>query len=82
MNDEWQSESFCNRWLRSQAELPPRRRSILIYCTLEQQELQSVLAAIRKFDNFMNTGKAGMSVLVKRDVGSIELSVVDSKEMS
>ncbi len=40
-----------------------------------------VLETIRRFAKLMSIGKAGMSVQVVRDGGSIELSVVDSREM-
>ncbi len=80
----WSSESFCNKWLRQQASLPLKRRSTLIYCTLEQEELQSVLETIRRFEDRMNSGKEQIVVTQKQDksVGTIELFVEDSKEMS
>jgi len=79
MSREW-SESFCNRWLRSQAELPLRLRSILTYCTEQQLEQRLELVKIQKYVKSMNTGKAGTSVQVREADGSIELCVVDSKE--
>ncbi len=80
----WSSQSFCNRWLREQADLPRKQRSTLIYCTLEQPELQSVLETIRRFEEVMNSGKVRLAVTRKCDKkdGTIELSVEDSKEMS
>ncbi len=80
----WPSESFCNRWLREQASLPRKRRSTLIYCTLEPQELQSVLVTIRQFEDRMNSGEDQVVVTRKldRSVGTIELFVEGSKGMS
>ncbi len=80
MIDSW---SFCNRWLRSQADLPPKRRSTLIYCTLQQSELVSVLEVIQRFEGRMNSGKVPVEVMskVNNNAGTIEISVVDSKEM-
>ncbi len=79
----WSSMSFCNRWLREQAGLPHKQRSTLIYCTLQQAELESVLATIRHFEEVMNSGRERIVVTRKQDksVGTIELFVEDSKEM-
>ncbi len=81
---EWSSMSFCNRWLRSQAKLPSKLRSTLIYCTLQEQELLSVLETIRQFEEAMTYGEVPIAVTRKQDkcAGTIEISVVDSKEMS
>ncbi len=83
MTKEWSSQSFCNRWLREQADLPPKHRSTLIYCTLQQSELESVLEEIRRFEDLMSSGKEPIVVTRKLDesVGTIELSVDGSKEM-
>ncbi len=80
--NSWSSQSFCNRWLREQADLPPKRRSTLIYCTLQESELASVLETIRQFEEAMNYGKVPRAVTRKCDksAGTIELCVVDSKE--
>ncbi len=79
--NEW---SFCNKWLRQQADLPRKRRSTLIYCTLQQSELESVLEEIRQFEDRMNSGKERIAVTRKQDksAGTIELFVEGSKEMS
>ncbi len=79
--NEW---LFCNKWLRSQADLPRKHRSTLIYCTLLPSELVSVLAVIRQFEEVMNSGKGQIAVTRKLDksVGTIELFVEGSKEMS
>ncbi len=81
---DWSSMSFCNRWLRSQALLPSKRRSTLIYCTLLQSELESVLEAIRQFEDRMTSTGVPIEVMRKQDkhVGTIEISVVDSRGMS
>ncbi len=81
---EWSSQSFCNRWLREQADLPRKHRSTLIYCTLQPSELESVLGVIRRFEAVMNSGKEQIVVTRKLDknVGTIELFVEGSKEMS
>ncbi len=75
---EWQSESFYNKWLRSQAEESVKDRSMLTICMQEPQELQSVLETIQKFVKVMNTGKVKIEVCP----GEINLRVSDSKEMS
>ncbi len=84
MSNSWSSQSFCNRWLREQADLPRKHRSTLIYCTLLPSELQSVLVQIRQFEDRMNSGKGRIAVTRKldRSVGTIELFVEGSKEMS
>ncbi len=81
MIQEW---SFCNRWLREQADLPPKRRNMLIYCTLQPSELALVLAQVKRFEGVMNSGKVRLEVISKVDekLGTIELSVEDSKETS
>ncbi len=80
----WSSQSFCNRWLREQADLPRKHRSTLIYCTLGPQELQSVLETIRQFEEAMNYGGVRVEVTRKQDknAGTIDLFVEDSKGMS
>ncbi len=84
MTKEWSSQSFCNRWLREQADLPRKHRSTLIYCTLQPSELQSVLEVIRRFEEAMNSGEVQLVVTRKCDknAGTIELFVEGSKEMS
>ncbi len=81
MNESW---SFCNRWLRQQADLPRKRRSTLIYCTLQQSELELVLDTIQRFEEAMTYGGVPLEVTRKHDknAGTIELFVEDSKEMS
>ncbi len=81
---DWSSQSFCNRWLREQADLPRKHRSTLIYCTLEPSELESVLATIRQFEEHMNSGKEQIAVTRKLGHldGTIELFVEGSREMS
>ncbi len=79
MTKKW-SESFYNKWLRSQADLPPKRRNTLTISMQEPQALQSVLETILKYARSMNTGKAGPRAQVKWVDTGIELSVVDSKE--
>ncbi len=81
MSAEW---SFCNRWLRQQADLPRKHRSTLIYCTLQQSELESVLALIQRFEGAMSSGKGQIVVTRKLDknAGTIELFVEGSREMS
>jgi len=80
--NNWSSMSFCNRWLRQQANTPPRLRSTLIYCTLQESELASVLETIRQFEEAMNYGKDPLVVTKKLDksAGTLEVCVVDSKE--
>ncbi len=81
VNSTW---SFCNKWLRQQADLPRKHRSTLIYCTLQPSELLLVLVIIRQFEEAMNSGKGQIAVTRKldRSVGTIELFVEGSKEMS
>ncbi len=81
---EWSSMSFCNKWLREQANLPRKSRSTLIYCTLAPEELQSVLEIIQHFEEVMNSGKEAIAVTRKcdRNAGTIELFVEGSREMS
>ncbi len=81
MNEEW---SFCNRWLREQSKLEPRRRNTLIFCGLEQSALESVLDLIRQFEVRMSFGKEQIVVTRKldRNAGTIELFVEGSKGMS
>ncbi len=80
----WSSQSFCNSWLREQANLPRKQRTTLIYCTLGEQELLSLLETIRRFEVRMNSGKGQLAVTRKcdRSVGTLELFVEGSKEMS
>ncbi len=80
---QWSSQSFCNRWLREQADLPRKLRSTLIYCTLQPSELESVLETIRQFEGAMNYGREQIVVTRKLDSsdGTIELFVEGSKEM-
>ncbi len=80
----WMPDSFCNRWLREQSNLPRKRRSTLIYCTLRQSELRLVLETIRLFEAHMNSGGVQVAVTRKQDksAGTIELFVEGSKEMS
>ncbi len=81
MNDEW---SFCNNWLRHQSKLERKSRSTLIFCTLEQSELESVLDSIRRFEDLTNSGKEQIAVMRKldRSAGTIELFVEGSKVIS
>ncbi len=83
MNKDWSSPSFCNRWLREQADLPRRQRSTLIYCTLAPAELSQVLDTIQRFEEVMNFGEDRLVVTRKCDksAGTIELFVEGSKEM-
>ncbi len=80
----WSLDKFCNKWLRSQAELPRKDRSTLIYCTLAPAELQLVLETIQRFEVRMNSGRAQIAVTRKQDkcAGTIEIFVEGSKEMS
>ncbi len=78
MNEDW---SFYNKWLRSQAHLPPKRRNTLIISMPVQSALELALVKIQRFVKYMNTGKAGTEVRVKKVAGGIELFVEDSKEM-
>ncbi len=73
---------FYNKWLRSQADLPPKLRNILTISMPVQSELELVLAKIQKFVKYSNTGKAGTEVRVRKVDGGIELFVEDSKEIS
>ncbi len=84
MSKLWSSQSFCNRWLREQVDLPRKHRSTLIYCTLQPSELESVLEIIRQFEVRMNSGKARIAVTSKLDksAGTLEVFVEGSRETS
>jgi len=78
------SQLFFNKWLRSQVQKPPRYREVLIYCTQRQSELESVLETIQKLEKLMSFGKVRIVVTPRPDLkgGVLEVSVVDSKEIS
>ncbi len=75
--NSWQSESFCNRWLRAQAKESPKHRSTLIISMQELSALESELETIQKYVNRTSTSR----VKIEACRGEIKLSVVDSKEM-
>ncbi len=76
--------SYCNKWLRSQADLPRKHRSTLIYCGLQPPEQQLVLDSVKLFEERMNSGKVQIAVTLRHDKhdGTIDLFVEGSKEMS
>ncbi len=77
MTERWSSEPFCNRWLREQSLNPSKSETILNLPMQEQSELESVLAAIRRFENRTNCGK--VRIVIHR--GTISISIRGSKEM-
>ncbi len=81
MNKEWLSG---NSYLRLVSSLSVNPKKRMIFCTQSEQELQLVLQAVKMFEGHMSSGKVQTVVIRKPDsnVGTIEVFVGDSKEMS
>ncbi len=80
MTKSW---SQGNSYLRLLSSLSSERKKVMIFCTQSEQEQQLVLQAVKQLEVLMNSGKVRTVVTKKRDsnVGTIEVSVDDSKEM-
>ncbi len=81
MNDKW---SPANSYLRLLSSLSVERKKVMIFCTQSDQEQQLVLQAVKQLEALMNCGKVRVEVTKKQGtcVGTIEVSVDDSREMS
>ncbi len=81
MTKEWLSG---NSYLRLLSSLSSERKKVMIFCTQSEQEQQLVLQAVKQLEVLMNCGKVRTVVTKKpgTNVGTIEVSVDDSKEMS
>ncbi len=68
--------------MRLVSTLSQDSKKVMIFCTQSEQEQQLVLQAVKQFGEVMNSGKELAVVIKKRskNVGTIEVSVVDSKE--
>ncbi len=81
MSKSWSSG---NSYLRLVNSLQANPKKLMIYCTQSVQEQQLVLEAILQLREHISSGKE-LHVVIKRQSshgGTIEVSVVDSKEMS
>ncbi len=81
MNDKWLSG---NSYLRQVSTLSKDPKKHMTFCTQSESEQQLVLEAIQLFVAVMKCGKVLTVVIQKQGshVGTIGLSVEDSKEMS
>ncbi len=81
MNRSWQSG---NSYLRLVSSLSANPKKRMIFCTQSEQEQQLVLQAVKQFEGHMTFGKVLRVVIKKqsKNVGTIEVFVEDSKEMS
>ncbi len=80
-NKSWSSG---NSYLRLLSSLSSERKKVMIFCTQSDQEQQLVLQAVKQLEELMNSGKVRVVVTKKQGtcVGTIEVSVDDSREMS
>ncbi len=81
MTKSWSSGNSYLRLVSSLSASPKKR---MIFCTQSVLEQQLALEAILQFGEVMNSGKE-LHVLIKKqskNVGTIEVFVEDSKEMS
>ncbi len=80
MTKSW---SQGNSYLRLLSSLSVERKKVMIFCTQSDQEQQLVLQAVKQLEGLMNCGKVRTVVTQnpKSHVGTIEVSVDDSKEM-
>ncbi len=69
--------------MRLLSSLSSERKKVMIFCTQSDQEQQLVLQAVKQLEVLMNSGKVRVVVTKKQgqNVGTIEVSVDDSKEM-
>ncbi len=82
MNEECQDTVSSYSKLANSLLVDPKKR--MIFCTQSELEQQSALEAIRRLAVLMNSGGV-LHVVIKRqsrNVGTIEVFVEDSKEMS
>ncbi len=81
MNKPWLSG---NSYLRQVSTLSVDPKKHMTFCTQSASEQQLVLEAIQQFVALMSCGKELTVVISKlnKRVGTIGLSVVDSREMS
>ncbi len=81
MNKNWPSG---NSYLRLVSSLSANPKKLMIFCTQSVQEQQLVLAAILQFGEATSFGRVRIVLTSKpgTSVGTIEVSVEDSKEMS
>ncbi len=82
MTKSWSSQSFYNKWLRSQAELPLKQRSTLTISMQEPSELVLVLETIQKYAALMNFGKVEIVERARWGDGMTVRLEDDLKEMS
>ncbi len=80
MNYKW---SPANSYLRLLSSLSVERKKVMIFCTQSESEQQLVLEAIQRFKALTTYGKVQVVVTKSPDknVGTIEVSVDDSREM-
>ncbi len=73
----------ANSYLRLLSSLSAERKKVMIFCTQSESEQQLVLEAIQQFRDRIISGKVQVKVtkLPGKNVGTIEVSVDDSKEM-
>ncbi len=81
MTKSWSSG---NSYLRLLSSLSSERKKVMIFCTQSVREQQLVLQAVKLLEAHMSSGKVRTVVTSKpgTNVGTIEVSVDDSKEMS
>ncbi len=81
MNGSWLQG---NSYLRLLSSLSSERKKVMIFCTLSDREQQLVLQAVKLLEAHMSSGKVHVVVTSKpgTNVGTIEVSVDDSKETS
>ncbi len=81
MNKNWPSG---NSYLRLVSTLAHDSKKVMIFCTQSVSEQQLVLAAILQFVEATNYGRVRIVLTSKPEtnVGTIEVSVEGSKEMS
>ncbi len=74
----------ANSYLRLLSSLSSERKKVMIFCTQSEREQQLVLQAIQQFKGLMPYGEVQVKVtkLPGKNVGTIEVSVEDLKEMS
>ncbi len=81
MNKSWSSG---NSYLRLLSSLSSERKKVMIFCTQSDREQQLVLQAVKQLEAHITSGKVRVVVMKSpgKNVGTIEVSVDDSKEMS
>ncbi len=81
MTKSWSSG---NSYLRLLSSLSSERKKVMIFCTQSEREQQLVLQAVKVLEAHMSSGKVRIVRTQNPDscVGTIEVSVDDSREMS